>query len=243
MYRRGSNDQSPVVMEKYKLVFFTIPKVGCTQWKQLFRRAMGFANWKQERPTAIVHKPSVNGLKYLFDYPLEEAHHFLTSPDWTRAVFLRDPKERVLSAYLDKAARTGSDWLLHNCCRHRRDCAVASFHEFLTLAETCRNDHWTPQYAAIPKEIWPYINFVGKLDNASVDARTLLKRIGMWEEFGAWGWGTTNSSIFTKETASRHATSAGDFLRQHYTPEIEKRVEQMYSEDFSILNLKNKSIF
>ena len=29
--------------------------------------------------------------------------HIMQAEDWTRAIFVRDPKERFLSAYLDKA--------------------------------------------------------------------------------------------------------------------------------------------
>jgi vacuolar-type H+-ATPase subunit H len=41
IYRRGDWDGSPVVLEEYKLIFFTSAKVECTVWKQLFRRIMG----------------------------------------------------------------------------------------------------------------------------------------------------------------------------------------------------------
>ena len=33
---------NPIVLEEYRLIFFTIPKVACSEWKQLFRRMMGF---------------------------------------------------------------------------------------------------------------------------------------------------------------------------------------------------------
>ena len=90
VYKCGFNDQSPIVMADAKLLFFTIPKNGCTQWKQLFGRVLGLdwkLDWKDET-TPIVHKPGVNGLKYLFEYPLQKDNEFLTSPEWTRAVCL-----------------------------------------------------------------------------------------------------------------------------------------------------------
>jgi hypothetical protein len=37
---------APIVVKKYKLLFFTIPEVGCTVWKQLFRRVAGYADWQ-----------------------------------------------------------------------------------------------------------------------------------------------------------------------------------------------------
>jgi Sulfotransferase family len=100
-------DSAPIVMEQYKLVFFTIPKVGCTAWKQLFRRMMGYRDWKNENVHAMQPwNPESNGLKYLYHYDRVTASTMMTSPEWTRAIVVRDPKERFLSAYLDKIVRT-----------------------------------------------------------------------------------------------------------------------------------------
>jgi hypothetical protein len=41
-------DAAPIVIEKYKLIFFTLPKCGCTVWKQLFRRMMGYSDWSTQ---------------------------------------------------------------------------------------------------------------------------------------------------------------------------------------------------
>lgn len=48
VYTSGDWDGAPVVIEEHKLIFFTAAKVGCTTWKQLFRRMMGFRDWKIE---------------------------------------------------------------------------------------------------------------------------------------------------------------------------------------------------
>ena len=46
-----------------------------------------------------VWDPSQNGLKYLGDYPRQQQREFMLSDEWTRAVFVRDPLERLVSAY------------------------------------------------------------------------------------------------------------------------------------------------
>ena len=33
---------SPIVVHEYKLVFFTVPKAGCSEWKYMLRRMMGY---------------------------------------------------------------------------------------------------------------------------------------------------------------------------------------------------------
>ena len=77
-------DASPIVLEKHKLLFFTVPKVGCTVWKSLFRRMQGFADWNSATP----HDPATNGLRYLRDYPFKEIRQMINDPEWTRAIFV-----------------------------------------------------------------------------------------------------------------------------------------------------------
>jgi hypothetical protein len=66
----------------------------------------------------IPHNPSYNGLKYLNHYPLKTALEMLTDPEWTRAIFVRDPKERFFSAYLDKAKKNDGKYVTHHCCKN-----------------------------------------------------------------------------------------------------------------------------
>jgi hypothetical protein len=112
-------DVAPIVIPEYNLLFFTIPKTGTTIFKQLFRRMMGFENWSL-KDEDLVHSPHRNGLKYLYHYSPTEANEMLTSPNWTRAIFVRDPKTRVLSAYLDKALHNHCDYVKRHCCNIKK---------------------------------------------------------------------------------------------------------------------------
>lgn len=94
-------DASPIVIESHKLIFFTVPKVGCTVFKQLFRRMDGYQNWKTKYP----HDPRTNGLTYMNKYSIKESTRMMNSNEWTKAIFVRDPKEKFLSAYLDKVRK------------------------------------------------------------------------------------------------------------------------------------------
>lgn len=109
-------DNSPVVLEDFRLLFFTTPKVGSTVFKQLFRRMMKIEGWSIDDGFDIPHSPRMNGLKYLYDYPTERAEEILTDPKWTRAIFTRDPMKRILSAYLDKGARENGAYVKNHCC-------------------------------------------------------------------------------------------------------------------------------
>ncbi|KAL3918764.1 MAG: hypothetical protein SGARI_007377, partial [Bacillariaceae sp.] len=98
VYFPGTWDGAGIVIQEYKLVLFTQGKVACTVFKQLARRMMHINDWRKHAEPNIPHNPKHNGLVYLYPYKMPDALTILTSPEWTRAIFVRDPKERTLSA-------------------------------------------------------------------------------------------------------------------------------------------------
>src|SRR5699024_1722017 len=84
-----------------KVIFCPVPKVACTNWKMTFRRAAGFSNDKN----IDIHDRRWNGLTYLRDRRNIMRFIYLMSPKYTRAVFVRNPWTRILSAYRDKIER------------------------------------------------------------------------------------------------------------------------------------------
>ena len=168
----------------------------------------------------LLHLPNVQGLKYLGDFPFEKANEMLTSPEWTRAIFVRDPQQRALSAYLDKAAYSEGYYLRMQCCKRFRpgsieynliNCAtgtnrytkpkpgeehikptpILSFEDYVSkIVPKCPDPHWEPQASRMAPKYWETINFVGHFEHLFEDTKTLLTQIDAWEEYGANGWGT-----------------------------------------------------
>jgi hypothetical protein len=232
-------DSSPVVIESHKLIFFTIPKVGCTVWKQLFRRMMGYDDWmSQDYNIFQPHNPAVNGLTYLYNYSTAEASEMMTSPEWTRAMMVRNPKQRFLSAFLDKAVGNFHLHIVERCCPDKSCVEAAQTIEgFLRLCSVCYDDHWRAQNDRVDFKYWSYIDHIGQVESAAQDARELLERIGAWDEFGASGWGRDGTlSIFgTKEASGvgmNHSTYAEWKVWQWYTPATEQLVEDFYRGDY-----------
>jgi hypothetical protein len=253
IYVRGDWDGSPVVLEEYKLIFFTSAKVGCTVWKQLFRRIMGEKNWRAEATKQLLPwNPELNGLKYLYDYDRDTASRMMTSPEYTRAIFVREPKERLLSAYLDKGV-SNPRYVREKCCAYTGTCsqlAKASLSNFLDMMQTCEDAHWRPQDRRMEAKYWPYINFVGRMENVADDAEILLKSVGIWDQFGKSGWGQHgNVSIFGTKAGGAgriHATHARERLRVHYnTPQLERDVDSYYASDYAnpVLNFTKLHLY
>jgi len=239
-------DAAPVVIEEYKLIFFTVAKVGCTVWKQLFRRMMGYQDWMSQDPVlGLPHNPETNGLKYLYDYTPEQASIMMTSPEWTRAMMVRDPKQRFLSAFLDKALGNFHEHIRKNCCALRRlepeqteQCVqgALTIPGFLKMAASCHDDHWRPQHLRVDSKYWQYMDVVMHVENAANDAKRLLERVGAWEKYGATGWGVNGTAtIFADHGwagAGAHATWASAHVWKWYTPEIESQVEAFFRGDY-----------
>jgi hypothetical protein len=236
IYTKGW-DLAPIVIRSHKLVFFTIPKVGCSIWKRLFMRMMHRKDWMTiEDP----HNPYRNGLRYLPDYSLAQATHIMNSPNWTRAMFVRDPKERFLSAYLDKAVAHDGRHVQEKCCLDW-SCTWNASHSlegFYGVTEWCDESHWTPQSERMEAKYFPQLDFVGHMENNTQDARALLQRIGAWEEYGKTGWGKDGKEfLFESKSLIPHARGAGSRLAKYYNPDLERRVEARYAEDYNMPKL------
>ena len=54
----SSEWDSAIVLQKYKLIYFDVPKVSSTTWKRFFRRVEGQADWQSTEkglPLSLIH--------------------------------------------------------------------------------------------------------------------------------------------------------------------------------------------
>lgn len=231
VYAKDDWDGSPIVIEKYKLIFFSMPKIGGTIWKQACRRMMGLRDWHEiGGDKGLPHDPEKNGLKYLYDYPIGEAEAMFKSEEWTKAIFTRSPKDRFLSVYNEMS----HDWeqVDRRCCPHEPGCSTAlqTISGLLDLAENCYSAHWIPITNRMEEKYWPYINFVGLLENAREDSQKLLEKIGAWDEIGKFGWGESGiDRIFADDTNAYDAVLQALSM---YNPVVDKKLDEFYKVDF-----------
>jgi hypothetical protein len=249
IYSDSDFDSSPIVMESHKLIFFTVAGVGDDIWRRLFRRMMGYKNWKTDE--VYPSQQSDDGLRRLYDYSVEEASAMMSSPDFTRAIFIRDPRSRLLAAYRNKVVggpspenNDGGDggrrlpYILMACCGGPASCDhgtslpkycqracnndTIEFSRFLKFAiHDCDQPWWRPQSRQMEPRFYSSLNFVGHYQNMAREARDLLERIGAWEEFGKEGWGPLgNESIFF-DTAEMQE----DLVQGYYR---DKEIQKLY---------------
>ncbi|VDI07848.1 Hypothetical predicted protein [Mytilus galloprovincialis] len=181
---------SPIVVMKYRLIFFWNEKSGCSFWKSLLQYIQGL---KRDD----MHNPYVNGLKYLINFEDNDIISMMYNDSWTKAVFVREPRERMLSSYLDKGLNDG--FIMVNCKR-----TVKTFSEFLELAKQCPNAHWESQVRA-PKYFYKKM-MIGKMADISTFTEKLLTKIGAWNE-------TVKIWLHSKDSEKKsrsHAQNAGE---------------------------------
>lgn len=242
--------ETPTVIEEYKLIFFTIPKVGCTEWKTLFRKMMGMPPISPLLPKRHIQYPGLNNLTTLANYSLSDAEFMMKSPEWTKAVFVREPKERILSAFMNKFIND-KFFFRKKCCSYLRDInatetcnrmiKIKSFEYFLNRTQDCKDFHWGLQANALDEKWWPSINFVGYMHSAANDARRLLESLvsvedgaSAWEKDGEIGWGDNGSEGFMQSNSASHRNGAQNKLKKYYTAENERFVEKHWAKDWNM---------
>ncbi|KAL7555055.1 hypothetical protein ACHAWF_018671 [Thalassiosira exigua] len=180
--------QHAIVFPAAKFVFCGIPKVGITQWEMFLRFTMGAKDY----PSMPHYKLDRELLQ--FDKLEPEAQRRIwEDKEWTWAAFLRDPAERLLSAYLDKVkGKAGKRMKLHN--------ESMTFEEFIdylskpvahvnaTSAKGMHglswfsDPHWRPQvYSCGLSERLDRFQFIGELGNVEAHTKELLQHVGLWD--------------------------------------------------------------
>eukprot|EP00804_Cyclotella_cryptica_P015129 CCRYP_000684-RA/>CCRYP_000684-RA protein AED:0.04 eAED:0.04 QI:59/1/1/1/1/0.66/3/1038/369 len=93
--------QHVFVFPSAKLAFCGIPKVGITQWIQFARFVAGAKDY----PSLPHYKLDNDFFRFDKLDPSIQEEIWRDEKEWTWAVFLREPAERLLSAYLDKVSK------------------------------------------------------------------------------------------------------------------------------------------
>jgi hypothetical protein len=187
----GGSFQNLYILPGAKLAFCGIPKVGITNWLQFIRFVMGAHDY-----VSFPHgKPDL--LMWSFDKLQPEVQEQIwNDPEWTFAAFLRNPAERLLSAYLDKLETgkrhgrlTFDDFLerLERELPEDLDCKDKDFKSSLTGMSWCTDPHWRPQvWSCGMSEKIDRFDFIGSLDHTEQHSRALLERVGLWESHGKY---------------------------------------------------------
>jgi hypothetical protein len=242
IYSRKADFASPVIVESHKLVFFLVLGAGEATWKQLFRRLMGYPDWQRD-PAELEE----DGLRYLHHYNLSQATYFMTN--YTIATMVRDPKERLLSAFFKLSRK--SDYVNEHCCQFHsagfKQCRLRNkfLSGFLDQINVCDSPYWQPQGCRMDPRYYSLLDFVGHFETARQDAKTVLKQIGAWGMYGK-GWGSKGDEYIFGETNVEliQALETKQTIQASYKNKEKARIEQFFSWDYdnAYLDLKRRTL-
>ena len=175
-----------IVNEKFKILFCYIPKIACTQWKTVMVRAQ----LNQSEPAYWIHNE--RNFKFLSSYPQDKAERMLRT--YFKFVFVREPFERFLSAYIDKFYNNDpafySLWGPDIVSRYRQGMKPEetniTFDEFANYVVKVKdggkfcNEHWQA-YDKLCHPCGVNYDFIGRFENLEEEARYVLEISGLNE--------------------------------------------------------------
>ena len=161
--------------DKFKILFCYVPKVACTLWKTVLLAL-------DNRTVKDVHDRS--HFRFLYHYPKDGIRFRIET--YYKFLFVREPLERLLSAYQDKFANNFDHWIetpLHsrrivtNYRRYHPNAdAKATFDKFITyvIDDKDKNEHWQTFYNLCHPCHIKY-GFIGSFESLQEEADYVLR--------------------------------------------------------------------
>lgn len=214
-YENDSSKKGPdfsrfIVSEKYNLVYCIVPKVACTVWKRILANLEGY------NITNGVHKKTKGKLKILSNYTIEERSKILKT--YKKFMFVREPFERLLSAYRDcfwgNFKRWDNYWKRYRkrirleLAKHSGididvDADNTTFEQFATYLVLQWKEsklfevHWREQYKLChPCQV--QFDYVGHYETLQDDAQFILRETKLDDKVFFPEWQPTNTDSLMK---------------------------------------------
>ncbi|MEQ2174773.1 Carbohydrate sulfotransferase 14 [Goodea atripinnis] len=178
--------QHILVNEEYRFLYCYVPKVACSNWKRVLKVLSGAL----ESVDVNIKMDHRSDLLFLSSLKPEEIRYRLKH--YFKFMFVREPMERLLSAYRNKFGEIESyqkKYGMEIVKRYRKglakDASVkgddVTFGEFVhyLLDEDVEhmNEHWMPVYNLCQPCAVSY-NFIGSYEHLERDSEYVLQRIG-----------------------------------------------------------------
>ncbi|XP_071958510.1 carbohydrate sulfotransferase 9-like [Antedon mediterranea] len=227
LYREALSLQNIFVEDKFKIMYCSIPKTGCTNWKRLFLVLRGLFRSTSDIQQTAVHTPKFHTT--LKSKTRDEIATILKT--YKKFMILREPFSRILSAYRNKFEENNRmSILLRNSFvpkiirkyrtkpEQTKGIKSVTFREFINyLADTSNGlltdpeEHWREAYRlCYPCEI--DYDYYGHFETLTEDSTYIIKALNLSIEYPQ----------STNPTNSSETSILEEYYSQISSGEIEK---------------------
>lgn len=244
-----------MIVDDLKLIYLPIAKNACSSLKRMVA-AMGGVDLLPGEDIHIKLDKNSTGLQFA-DRSEDEIRHALSSPDWMRFVVIRDPLDRLVSAYIEKFVLNRNHPRIEETVGptyravFKKDDLDAedfargiTFREFVEviLAETPKalDFHWRPQSEQLGNIAFTHIYDVRQLDDLVADLRA---HVGQEVELPRMNVSRDATGdlidlpgaydILPADLAEPNRISIGSFL----PPDLRSLVEQYFAMDVTLYGM------
>lgn len=208
-------------IENSKLIFCYIPKNGCTVWKRILLTVNGDIS-SPSAETDDIHSLFRKKIKSLAKYNDKEALKRLKN--YKKFLFVRDPMERLLSLFLDKAVQEGRLPFKENQFEDFLKFIIEQPFQPIQFAE-----HWAHAFQlCFPCDI--DYDFIGRLETAERDTQYIFDNFIQH-----------NRDRLTLHLKTNHSTNSSDFHKkeryfQQLSDDVLRKAVDRYHLDYVLFN-------
>lgn len=210
-----------IVEPELKFVYIRIPKAANSTVTKLILNCMH----KNQYKAAEYNHNYKKSFKNAKQVTLKQAR--LAKKNYVFFVVVRNPYDRILSAYLNKFSKE------KYVKRFGKQIAEAgdgnlnfkSFCYYLCQNNLYKNPHWIPQ----SEYIWPSyerLDYIGKVENLKNDLENIFLEV------------FDNCNIDTTYVYGPEPTNANSKKDEYYDKETKKIINKLYANDFKMFNYK-----
>ncbi|XP_038052168.1 carbohydrate sulfotransferase 11-like [Patiria miniata] len=231
--------KSLMVMNKSKILYCVVPKVGCTNWKRVFAVLEG------HRPSMNISSAQVhfnNSIQKLSSLPSSKIGQALQ--DYKKFFYVRHPFVRLVSFYRNKLAGSQLQWqrFARSIVQRYRNVAPSGLDSAIARGRSNSNVTWEEWIAYLTdpsnldgfnahwKEVYKlcspcrvHYDFIGKLETVDSDSKYMFKLFGLHNA--------------TYPSYSRSNVSSSDLYEQYFSRvELKdlQRLWEIYKLDFEL---------
>ena len=181
------------------------------------------------------------GVLKLRDFSTDEIVEMLTSPEWCRFCFVRNPYDRLFSAYKSKIGDPDGDpnyreeqneirEMFEYPRRNGQRVGIVSFRDFVRYVHAGNrwyDGHWCVQTRMLATKMISY-DFIGRFETFQDDFKALLGRLGAPPEIVA-------------SAEKVHGQTAKIYLPAAYDRQLANNVYGVYKDDFEVFGYDRDS--